>query len=63
MVADTYLQRRTELETALSALLQLSSEMRRDATSLTTLKGLLADLREPLLFVVVGEVKAGKSSL
>lgn len=63
MVADTYLQLRTELETALSALLQLSSEMRRDATSLTTLKGLLADLREPLLFVVVGEVKAGKSSL
>ncbi len=63
MIADSYLQLRTELETALSGLLQLSSEMRRDTVSLTTLQGLLTDLREPLLFVVVGEVKAGKSSL
>ncbi len=63
MVADNYLQLRTELETALSGLLHLSSEMRRDAASLSTLQGLLTDLREPLLFVVVGEVKAGKSSL
>lgn len=63
MVADNYLQLRTELETALSGLLQLSSEMRRDAANLGTLQGLLTDLREPLLFVVVGEVKAGKSSL
>src|SRR6185369_7064759 len=30
---------------------------------LDTLHGLLKDVREPLLFVVVGEVKAGKSSL
>ena len=29
---------------------------------LDTLHGLLTDIREPLLFVVVGEVKAGKSS-
>ncbi len=63
MIADSYLQLRTELETALSGLLQLSTEMRRDAGSLSTLQGLLSDLREPLLFVVVGEVKAGKSSL
>ena len=63
MIADNYLQLRTELETALAALLKLSSEMRRDPASLDTLQGLLADIREPLLFVVVGEVKAGKSSL
>ena len=63
MIADSYLQLRTELETALSGLLQLSTEMRRDAGSLSTLQGLLSDLREPLLFVVIGEVKAGKSSL
>ena len=63
MIADSYLQLRTELETALSALLKLSSEMRRDPASLDTLQGLLTDIREPLLFVVVGEVKAGKSSL
>ncbi|MDQ6861237.1 MAG: dynamin family protein [Verrucomicrobiota bacterium] len=63
MIADDYLQLRSELETALAALLKLSSEMRRDPATLDTLQGLLKDVREPLLFVVVGEVKAGKSSL
>jgi small GTP-binding protein len=63
MIADNYLQVRTELETALAKLLRLSSEMRRDPATLDTLNGLLTDIREPLLFVVVGEVKAGKSSL
>src|SRR5437588_5273764 len=63
MIADNYLQLRTELETALSKLLRLNSEMRRDPATLDTLHGLLTDIREPLLFVVVGEVKAGKSSL
>lgn len=63
MIADNYLQLRTELETALAGLLKLSSDMRRDSATLDTLHGLLTDIREPLLFVVVGEVKAGKSSL
>lgn len=63
MIADNYLQLRTELETALAGLLKLSSDMRRDPATLDTLHGLLTDIREPLLFVVVGEVKAGKSSL
>jgi small GTP-binding protein len=63
MIADNYLQLRTELETALGKLLRLSSEMRRDAATLDTLHALVTDAREPLLFVVVGEVKAGKSSL
>jgi len=63
MIADNYLQLRTELETALGKLLKLSSEMRRDPATLDTLHGLLRDIREPLLFVVVGEVKVGKSSL
>src|SRR5213075_1604476 len=63
MIADNYLQLRTELESALGKLLRLSVEMRRDQATLETLHGLLLDIREPLLFVVVGEVKAGKSSL
>ena len=63
MIADSYLQLRSEVETALSGLLKLSLEMRRDPAHLATLDGLLKDIREPLLFVVVGEVKAGKSSL
>ncbi len=63
MLADNYLQLRTELETALAGLLRLASDMRRETASLDTIHGLLTDVREPLLFVVVGEVKAGKSSL
>ncbi len=63
MIADNYLQLRSELETALGALLKLASDTRRDATGIDTVNALLRDVREPLLFVVVGEVKAGKSSL
>src|SRR5438093_8529833 len=63
MIADQYLQLRSELETALAGLLKLASELRRAPASLDTIQGLLMDIREPLLFVVVGEVKAGKSSL
>jgi small GTP-binding protein len=63
MIADNYLQVRTEVETALGNLLRLATEMRRDSPTLNTLHALLTDIREPLLFVVVGEVKAGKSSL
>src|SRR5713101_5330305 len=63
MIADNYLQLRSELETALSGLLKLESSLHNDSAMLDTIHGLLTDIREPLLFVVVGEVKAGKSSL
>ncbi|MEP7014271.1 MAG: dynamin family protein [Verrucomicrobiota bacterium] len=63
MIADHYLQLRSELETALAALLKLASEMRRSSPSLDIVQGLLSDIREPLLIVAVGEVKSGKSSL
>jgi small GTP-binding protein len=63
MVADLYLQFRTRTEAALTALLRIAGEMQREPAVLDTLQNMLKDLREPLLFVVVGEVKAGKSSL
>ena len=63
MIANNYLQLRSNLETALAAILKLSSDLRRDPAALETLHGLMKDIREPLLFVAVGEVKAGKSSL
>lgn len=63
MVAEQYLQLRTEVETALAALLKLGTELRRAPETLEIIHGLLTDIREPLLFVVVGEVKSGKSSL
>jgi len=63
MVAEQYLQLRSEVETALASLLKLGTELRRSPETLDTIHGILTDLREPLLFVVVGEVKSGKSSL
>src|SRR5215510_12213974 len=63
MVADLYLEFRTRTEAALTALLKIAGEMQREPAVLDTLQNMLKDVREPLLFVVVGEVKAGKSSL
>ena len=63
MIADRYLQLKGELEHGLTGLIRLSSEMRRSPEELDTLQTLLRDISEPLLFVVVGEVKSGKSSL
>ena len=63
MIADRYLQLKGELESGLAGLIKLGSEMRRPSEQLDTLQALLRDISEPLLFVVVGEVKSGKSSL
>src|SRR2546423_6128450 len=63
MVADRYLQLKGELESGLAGLIKLASEMQRPVEELDTLQALLRDISEPLLFVVVGEVKSGKSSL
>ncbi len=63
MLADVYLQFRTRTETALSSLLKLATNMQREPGMFDTLQNLLQDVREPLLFVIMGEVKAGKSTL
>src|SRR5437867_3071471 len=63
MIADRYLQLKGELESGLTGLIKLASEMQRSGEQLDTLQALLRDISEPLLFVVVGEVKSGKSSL
>ena len=63
MIADRYLQLKGELESGLAGLIKLGSEMERSGEQLETLQALLRDISEPLLFVVVGEVKSGKSSL
>lgn len=63
MVADLYLQLRARTEAALGALLKLAAEIQREPAMLDTIQSMLRDLREPLLLVVVGEVKAGKSTL
>src|SRR6266568_7172890 len=63
MIADRYLQLKGELESGLTGLIKLASEMQRSGEQLGTLEALQRDISEPLLFVVVGEVKSGKSSL
>ena len=63
MIADRYLQLKGELEKGLEGLVKLGTEMHRPTDELGTLQALIRDLNEPLLFVVVGEVKSGKSSL
>ena len=62
-VANDYLERRAELAAALATLTDLAVEANAPAETIQTLGHLQAGLREPFLFVVVGEVKAGKSSL
>src|ERR1700731_2251784 len=63
LIADRYLQRKGELESGLAGLIRLGSELQRPAEELDTLRALLRDISEPLLFVVVGEVKSGNVSL
>ena len=62
-LADAYFQTRAELGTALFALNTLAHDLKAPAETVRTLGELGTSLREPFLFVVVGEVKAGKSSL
>ncbi len=63
MIADRYLQLKIELEDGLAGLIKLGSEMQRSPEQLETLQALLREISDPLLFVVAGEVKSGKSSL
>ena len=62
-IANDYLELRAELGTALFTLLTLANDSHAAPESVRTLQDLQAGLKEPFLFVVAGEVKAGKSSL
>ena len=63
MIGDEYFQLRAQLGTALFSLQSLAGELHAPPETILTLQQLQQSLREPFLFVVVGEVKAGKSSL
>ncbi len=62
-IANDYLDLRAELGAALFSLTALALETDAPSETIGTLGNLQTALREPFLFVVVGEVKAGKSSL
>ena len=63
MIGEDYLQDRAQLGTALYALTSLAHDLQATPETIDTLQGLNSSLREPFLFVVMGEVKAGKSTV
>ena len=63
MVVEKYFETRARLNQSLSALVALSQQTGEPDATIQNLQSLAAGLNDPLLFVAVGEVKAGKSSL
>ena len=63
MVVEKYFETRARLNQSLSALVALSQQTGEPDAIIQNLQSLAAGLNDPLLFVAVGEVKAGKSSL
>jgi small GTP-binding protein len=63
MVVEKYLELRTRLGLTLGSLVTLAQQIGAPEETLRHLQNLVSNLNEPFLFVVVGEVKAGKSSL
>src|SRR5271165_3647046 len=63
MVVEKYLELRSQLGTALASLIGLAHHVGAPDETLRYVQDLVTSLGQPFLFVVVGEVKAGKSSL
>src|SRR6202048_1683847 len=63
MVVEKYIELRSQLGTALGSLVELAQKIGAPEGTLRNLQNLVVNLNQPFLFVVVGEVKAGKSSL
>ena len=63
MVVEKYLELRSHLSSVLASLISLAQEIGAPAATIQHLQNLNLGLKEPFLFVVVGEVKAGKSML
>ena len=62
MIGDTYFQIRTHLDTELGRLGTVLRELNAGAESVAIVDNLVASLKEPFVFVVVGEVNVGKST-
>jgi small GTP-binding protein len=63
MVGEKYLELRSQLGTSLGSLTALAQQVGAPEETLQNLQNLANQLHQPFLFVVVGEVKSGKSSL
>lgn len=62
MIGDDYFELRSRIGTDLMALAAALREMGGDTESAAIVDNLIASLKEPFIFVVVGEVNVGKSS-
>ena len=62
-LGDIYFDTRARLGTAIHDLSKLAADAQIHPSKLALLDSLLANLKEPFLFVVTGEVNAGKSTL
>ncbi|MCB1235230.1 MAG: dynamin family protein [Verrucomicrobiae bacterium] len=63
MLGKNYFHTRSKLGTAIEALSQLAEHAGVDPSRIAILRNLMANLKDPFLFVVVGEVNSGKSTL
>lgn len=63
MLGQNYFQTRSRLGTAVRELGDLCEMAGMDAARIAMLKNLMANLQDPFLFVVAGEVNSGKSTL
>ncbi len=62
MIGDEYFQLRTRLSGQLHALAEVIRDLGGDTESIAIAENLIASLKEPFVFVVVGEVNVGKST-
>ncbi len=62
-IGDVYFDTRARLGSAITSLADLAGQIDVHPSRVSILQNLLANLKEPFLFVVVGEVNAGKSTL
>jgi small GTP-binding protein len=62
MIGDDYFKNRSEIEQILADLRHQAEQLGADIESLLTLDNLRASLKDPFVFVVVGEVNVGKST-
>lgn len=62
MIGDDYFELRSRIGTDLLALAAAQRESGGDAESIAIIDNLIASLKEPFVFVVVGEVNVGKST-
>ena len=62
MIGDTYFHLRTQLDTELGKLGTVLRELNAGAEAVAIVDNLVASLKEPFVFVVVGEVNVGKST-